>query len=362
MKTSLKNSRSILIDSTNGVTKRLGLTVIPVFRKNIERKGVFMFHKPLIKKTRLLKTLFVMALAASFASVPASANVTIVSLQESRVATKVISEHLGTNNSLIRSALLNGAAGSEALVVAMREALNLNKGQALTLDAGQITKLQALVNDQNNSSLRRKLIVQGLGQMEAALTSSGLSAYSTDPSALTQYQNALAAQFKNVGSTQSASTGSATRKETTRAQQLGLVNKIVTNLHAAVDRCLDGSCVLTFTQADIAHVKEGLSSDFFRAMLQNPAACMGNWKTENALSAVADGALALQQHLQKLKSASLTTANIEQAEAAFLDGAAQALVELKISPTKDAAYKIACDAFNKAPCNLLIPAGICNTK
>lgn len=342
----------------------------PKERSN-ERKGVFMIQT---LKSNGLRAAQISALAMSALClmVPATssfAQLSVVSSSaETKAAVEVLTQQVARSNSLLRSAILSGANGTEALAMSMRVALKLGQGEKLTLDAGQISRLSSLMNDGGKPSLQKNYIVQGLIQMNAALTSSGLQSAVSDGSTQSKYNEALAQQFtalsnQATGALQQSSGPSGTASWTaTPVQHLGLVNKVMANLNAALDRCADGSCVLTYDSKELSQAKEALASEFFRAFLKKNAACIGNWKTPNALSTVADGAVALSAILTQLRQAGLTHENIEQAQAAFLTGAAGAMVELKVAKSQREAYELVCRAFTEQPCDLFKASRLCSVK
>jgi hypothetical protein len=316
------------------------------------------------KKIQTQVLLFGALTVASFPLV--SAQAAVITATEGRAAAQILAEQVAKPGSLVRSAILNGAKGTEAIAMSMRLALKLKSDQKLSLDAGQISKLQELMNNESDNSVQRRFIAQGLAKMNTALQSSGLQASSNNAEALAKYNAALAAEFssissRNTGAQDAKSVGAAPNQKVSTVQQLALVSRILGNMNENIEKCAGGKCQLTFTSADLEAIKNGLGNEFFGSIIQADAACMGQWKTSNAVSSVASGAMALSQRLQELRASGLTTANIEQAETAFLNGAAEALVELKVVSDHRAAFKRVCEAFNQTPCNLLIPASACQT-
>lgn len=312
-----------------------------------------------------LKKAFVLVTAlsiSSFVRPVSSAHASALMTVESREAIRVLTEQVGNPKSLIRSAILQGSGSAQAVAMSIRLALKVPQNEALKLDAGQIEALKALLGDDSNQSMAKSFIAQGLKKMDAALAH-------TSEQTLVAYNAALAKEFSNLTASNTGSVAnSATSKEATLTssvstlQQLALVDRIMTNLNTVVDQCTGGACTITFQRNELSEIKSALSSSVFGAMIQNDAACMGKWKTPNALNSVAEGALALSAVLKNLQARGLSASTVEQAEAAFLDGAAQSVIDLKIASNKDKAYETVCAAFNSAPCNLLKPASVCLTK
>jgi len=291
-----------------------------------------------------------------------NASASTLTATETRAVVEVITKQVAKPNSLIRAAILNGAEGTQGIALGMRAALGLRTGQKLTLEAAQTSKLASLMQDKTTNAMQLKFIAQGLNGLDAAIKQNGLPELSTDAKNIAKLSEA----FKTLASSNSGTSTGETQVraaksagEVSSLQQQALVSSIVVQMNKAVDKCADGSCELSYQQSEINIVKEALGSEFFRAILKDDGSCMADWTTPGALSSVAEGGKRLSAHLTELRQKGLTQANIEQAETAFLEGAANALVDLKIVSSRTEAFNRVCQAFNEAPCELLIPAAAC---